>query len=340
MKKIRIAVDAMGGDNAPSSVVEGAVQACRQYKLSIILVGDRQRIEEELRKNNVDSSFPVTVHHATEVIGENESPVSAFRQKKDSSIVVCTQLVKDGRADALVSAGNSGATMAAALMTLGPIPGVIRPAIAVIMPTMNGMSVILDIGANVDCKPQHLVQFAVMGDIYVRHMFRRARPRIGLLSIGREENKGNELVSETHKLLKAARLNFIGNIEGGDIPLSTADVVVCDGFVGNIILKLAEGVSSLILKVFRDEILKRPVRKFVALFFRRVLNSMKKRINYDEYGGAPLLGVNGACIIGHGVSSAKAIKNAIGMASEFVQQDVNEEIRKGIQAQNGIKAGT
>jgi len=327
---MRIAVDTMGGDHAPESIVQGAVQAAIDYNYDIILVGDEQVIKKELSKYSI-ASLPITIQNATETISENDSPTIAFRQKKDSSIMVCARLIKENRADALVSAGNSGATMTSALATLGRLNGIIRPAIAIVMPTLNGMCVILDVGANVDCKPQNLVQFAIMGEVYMKHMFGKKNPTVGLLNLGKEENKGNELTFNTYKLLKESKVNFIGNIEGGDIPKGKTDVVVCDGFVGNVILKLSEGVVSVIFGWFKEEIVKRPLIKVLAgMLLKSVLGDIRKRVNYDEIGGAPLLGINGACIVCHGISNARAIRNSIKVAARFVEEDTNSHIEKMI----------
>lgn len=327
---MRIAVDAMGGDHAPESIVQGAVQAAIDYNYDIILVGDEQVIKKELSKYSI-ASLPITIQNATETISENDSPSIAFRQKKDSSIMVCARLIKENRADALVSAGNSGATMTSALATLGRLNGIIRPAIGIVMPTLNGMCVILDVGANVDCKPQNLVQFAIMGEVYMKHMFGKKNPTVGLLNLGKEENKGNELTFNTYKLLKESKVNFIGNIEGGDIPKGKTDVVVCDGFVGNVILKLSEGVVSVIFGWFKEEIVKRPLIKVLAgMLLKSALGDIRKRVNYDEIGGAPLLGINGACIVCHGISNARAIRNSIKVAARFVEEDTNSHIEKMI----------
>lgn len=326
---MRIAVDAMGGDNAPASIVQGAVQAARDFNYEIILVGDESRIKKELEKYDV-GSLPVTVKHATEVISEKESPIVAFRQKKDASVVVCARLIKEGKAEAMVSAGNSGATMASALATLRRLPGISRPAIAIVMPTLRGMCVILDVGANVDCKPSNLVQFAVMGEIYMKYVMGRENPTVGLLNIGKEENKGNELAINTYKLLKESDINFIGNVEGGDVPRGKADVIVCDGFAGNVILKLSEGVSSVIIQWIKEGIVKRPVLLIFKLLLKQLFAGLKEKINYDEYGGAPLLGINGACVVCHGVSNAKAMRNSIKVAAKFVEEKVNDNIEKVI----------
>ncbi len=326
---MRIAVDAMGGDNAPGSIVQGAVRAAGDYNYSIILVGDESKIKKELKKYTTDS-LPITILHTSEYIGERDSPSVAFRQKKNASVVLCARLIKEGKADAMVSAGNSGATMASALVTLRRLPGISRPAIASLLPTIKGSCVILDVGANVDCKPQNLMQFAVMGEIYVKHMMEKGKPTVGLLNLGKEENKGNELTASTYKLLKESKVNFIGNVEGNGIPKGKADVVVCDGFVGNVILKLTEGVGAAVMEWFKEDIGKKPTVKLVRLLIRKALAGVRKRINYDEYGGAPLLGINGVCIVCHGISNAKAIKNSIVVAAKFVEEKINDHIEKVI----------
>jgi len=326
---MRIAVDAMGGDYAPGVVVEGAVQAAKKGGYEIILVGDEARLKEEM-KSYRSSSLPLSIHHCSEVIGMDESPAIACRQKKDSSIMIATRLIKEGEADGMVSAGNSGAVMAAALMVLGRLPKVDRPAIAVLMPTLKGPGVILDVGANVNSTARDLLQFAVMGNIYMKTIMKKVAPRIGLLSTGVEEAKGDEVTVETHRLLRQSGLNFVGNIEGRDIPKGKADVIVCDGFVGNILLKFGEGIAEEFVNVFRDEILKYPLRKMALILFRGAFRDIKKKIDYAEYGGAPLLGVDGCSIICHGSSNAKAISNAIRVAGEFVGRKINQQIKESL----------
>ena len=327
---MRIAVDAMGGDYAPGVVVEGAVQAAKKGGYEIILVGDEARLKEEM-KNYRSSSLPLSIHHCSEVIGMDESPAIACRQKKDSSIVIATRLIKEGMADGMVSAGNSGAVMAAALMVLGRLPKVDRPAIVVLMPTLKGPGVILDVGANVNSTARDLLQFAVMGNIYMKTIMKKENPRIGLLSIGAEEVKGNDVTVEAHRLLRQSGLNFVGNIEGTDILKGKADVIVCDGFVGNILLKFGEGIAEEFMNVFRDEILKYPFRKMALLLLRGAFKDIRKKIDYAEYGGAPLLGVDGCSIICHGSSNAKAITSAIRVAGEFVEKRINQQIKERLQ---------
>jgi glycerol-3-phosphate acyltransferase PlsX len=331
---MRIALDVLGGDYAPGVTIAGAVDAAKAFGHEIILVGPQSTIEEELRKYKT-ANLLLTIHHASEVVAMDESPVQAVRQKKDSSIVVATQLVAEGKADGFISAGNSGATMAAALLYLKRLPGVARPAITTIFPTIIGKTIIIDVGANVDCKPKHLLQFGVMGKVLFEKMFAVSNAKIGLLSIGEEDSKGNELSIAAFDLLKKTSLNFIGNIEGRDIPKGTADVVVCDGFVGNIVLKFGEGLASMMLKLIKNGIKSHPITWISLPFLWPVLNDLRKKVDYTEYGGAPLLGVNGACIISHGGSNAKAIKNAINATAKFAKENINKYICEEI-AKNGI----
>jgi len=326
---MRIAVDAMGGDFAPRVVVEGAIQAAKKSSYEIILVGNEVHLREEVKRYRI-SSLPFSIHHCSEVIGMDESPAIACRQKKDSSIMIATQLIKEGMADAMVSAGNSGAVMAAALMVLGRLPKVDRPAIAILIPTLGGPCVILDVGANVNSTAKDLLQFAVMGNIYMKTIMKKEAPRIGLLSIGAEEVKGDEVTVEAHRLLRQSGLNFVGNIEGRDILKGKANVIVCDGFVGNILLKFGEGIAEEFVNLFRDEILKYPMRKMALILFKGAFRDIKKKIDYAEYGGAPLLGVDGCSIICHGSSNAKAISNAIRVAGEFVEKKINQQIKESL----------
>jgi glycerol-3-phosphate acyltransferase PlsX len=327
---MRIAVDAMGGDLAPQAVVEGAVQAFRQYGHQIILVGDPLSINEQLVRLDA-SGLGLKIEQSDSIVGMDESPAQACRQKPNSSIMVSARLVAEGKADAFVSAGNSGASMAAALWHFHRLPGVSRPAITVLFPTLNGFCVMADAGANVDCKPKHLLQFAVMGSVYMKCILNRPNPRIGLLSIGEEPSKGNELTLAAAELLKNYVPNFIGNVEGRDIPKGMADVVVCDGFVGNVVLKFAEGLAESIILLVKEGVKERPVAKLGGLFLQGLMKDLKKKLDYAEYGGAPLLGVNGACIISHGKSNPKAIRNAIRAAAEFVEKKTNDHIRSELQ---------
>jgi phosphate acyltransferase len=324
---VKISIDAMGGDHAPGSIVEGAVWAARTLGHEIILVGNPPAIEAELRRLDV-KGLNIRIEPSEDVIGMDESPAQACRQKPRSSIMVSTQLVGSGQADAVVSAGNSGATMAAALWHMRRLPGVSRPAITAIMPTLKGFCVVTDVGANVDCKPKHLLQFAIMGSQFVKHIFNRPHPRVGLLSIGEEPSKGNELTLAASELLSKFVPNFIGNAEGRDIPKGLADVIVCDGFVGNVVLKFGEGLAEALVALIREQVHAHPIAKLGGLFLRGALKDVHKKIDYAEYGGAPLLGVNGVCIVCHGKSNPKAIFNAIRVAAELVQKGTNQAIRQ------------
>lgn len=325
---MKIAVDAMGGDFAPEEIVLGAIEAAREYQCDIILVGDQTRIKRILDDNGANN-LRLSIQHASEIIEMTEHPSIAIRKKKDASVVVATRLVKEGKADVVVSAGSTGAAVAAALLGLGRIRGVERPTIATPMPSLTGMTVLLDSGANVDCKPKHLLQNAIMGSVYADKIWGITNPRVGLLSIGEEENKGNELTLDTYPLLKNSPLNFIGNVEGRDIPKGTVDVVVCDGFVGNVVLKLSEGLASAIMTLIKQEIEARGwFTKLAAMFVLPALKTLKRKLDYAEYGGAPLLGVDGGFIISHGSSKAKAIKNSIRVARDMVDRNVVENIRE------------
>ena len=328
---MKIAVDAMGGDNAPHAVVAGAVEAAAEYGISIILVGIEQIVQKELDKHPQARTLPLEIRNATEVVDMLDSPATVFRRKKNSSIRVANDLVKSGEAVAVVSAGHSGAAMTTSLFVLGPIEGVERPAIATFMPSIKGTSIVLDMGANVDCKPHHLLQFAVMGDVYAKYLLKIPNPRVGLLSIGEEETKGNELTKEAFKLLTETSLNFIGNVEGRDVMSGNADVIVCDGFVGNVVLKVSESVVEAIGLYIREGIGKSLLRKLGYLLMRPAFDSFKRRVDYAEYGGAPLVGINGISIIGHGRSSARAIKNAIRVAAELAKSEVNKHLHEDIE---------
>lgn len=315
----------MGGDAGPPPVVEGAVLAVQEDPLlSIILVGDERRVRAELTKH--PSLSRLTVSHAPTAVGMDESPSSVVRRRRDSSIWLATELVKAGKADAVVSAGHTGASMATAFFLLGTLQGVERPAIATILPTLKGPAVLLDVGANVDSKPQHLVRFALMGHAFAQRMLAVAAPRVGLLSIGEEDSKGNELTKETFKLLKHAPINFIGNVEGRDVYTGHADVIVCDGFIGNVALKISEGLAEAIMQVLRREIAQSVLGGLGFWLLKPAFRRFKRQVDYAEYGGAPLLGLNGVSIICHGRSSSKAIKNALRVARDFVAGDVNRQI--------------
>lgn len=321
----------MGGDYAPEAVVKGAVEAAREFGVGIILVGDSGKVERELAKLDI-SSLDIQVRHASQVVEMKDSASVVIRRKRDSSIWVATGLVKTGEAVAVISAGHTGAAMATALFVLGPIKGVERPAIAALLPTMTGFSIILDAGANVDCKPAHLMQFAIMGDVLARRVHNINRPKVGLLSIGAEDTKGNELTREAFKLLKGSRLNFIGNVEGRDAFNGKADIIVCDGFIGNVALKISEGLAEAMNMLLKKEIEEAIGGQLGYLLLRPAFKKFKKRIDYSEYGGAPLLGINGICIVSHGHSSPKAIKNAIRVAQNFHSKQVNRHIQDDIEA--------
>jgi phosphate acyltransferase len=325
---MKIAVDAMGGDYAPDEIVLGAIEAAREYQCDIILVGDQDRIQKLIDANGAND-LPLSIYPASEIIEMHEHPSIAIRKKKDASVVVATRLVKEGKADIVISAGSTGAAVAAALLGLGRIPGIERPTIATPMPNLTGTTILLDSGANVDSKPKHLLQNAIMGAVYAATILGIPNPRVGLLNIGEEETKGNELVLDTYPLLKQAPINFIGNVEGRDIPKGTVDVVVCDGFVGNVVLKLSEGLASAIMTLMKKEIEAQGFfTKMAAALVLPALRGLRKKLDYAEYGGAPLLGVDGGFIISHGSSKAKAIKNSIRVARDFVENRVVENIRQ------------
>ncbi|MBS3977805.1 MAG: phosphate acyltransferase PlsX [Syntrophomonadaceae bacterium] len=309
---MKIAVDAMGGDNAPAEIVKGAVEAARSGIADVLLVGNELQVQAELARH--PKLHNLSIVHASEVIEMDEPPATALRKKKNSSIMVATRLVKDGEAGGLVSAGSTGAQVSAALLGLGRIPGIQRPAIATVLPTLRGGKLMLDVGANTDCKPQNLLQFALMGSIYANRVMGISDPKIGLLNIGTEINKGNELTQAAYELLAAAPINFIGNYEARDIPSGEADVIVCDGFVGNSILKFGEGLIISLFSMLQAEMAGSMRTRLGAALMLPGFKSIKKKLEYEEYGGAPLLGVQGVSIICHGSSKAKAITNAVRLA--------------------------
>jgi glycerol-3-phosphate acyltransferase PlsX len=337
-ERIVVAVDAMGGDSAPAVEVEAAVSAARQWGLPILLVGDTVRIESELTKHRTEG-LDIGIRHASEVVGMHDSASDAIRKKKDSSIRVAFGLVKNGEAHAVVSAGNSGATMAAGMFVLKRIRGIDRPAIATIFPNLKDQTLVLDVGGNVDCKPLHLSQFALMGAVYARHVLGKERPRVGLLSNGEEESKGNDLTREAHQLLKGATFEYIGYVEGRDIFNGSVDVVVCDGFVGNVVLKVSEGLADAILTMLRKEIGSRFLARIGYLLARPAFSAFKKKVDYAEYGGAPLLGIEGTGMICHGGSSPRAISNAIRMAHEYAARRVNDQLVAQLQT-DAVSQGT
>jgi len=327
---MRIAVDAMGGDNAPDAVVEGAVLAAREYHLEVLLVGQQKPISESLSKYDLGKG-KIEIIPASQVVQMDESPVQAIREKKDSSIAVTTRLLKNGEADAMTSAGNTAAVYGTTRAFLGKIKGVSRPAIASIIPNAVDATILLDVGANAGgCRPEHFPQFAIMGQVYAKAVLGKENPRIGLLSVGEEESKGSAVTIGALPLLARLPINFVGNVEGKDIVNGTTDVVICDGFVGNVILKFAEGVVEAISVMIKAELGRSKIAKLGIVMAAPTIRRVKKRADYSEHGGAPLLGIRGACIIGHGRSNAYAIKNAIRAASEFVSHEVNQQIEENI----------
>ena len=340
--KVRVALDAMGGDKAPGEVVLGAVQAAREYGLGVYLVGREDAIRAELARHNTQG-LDLPIIHTDEVIEMDEHPATAVRRKKNASMTIALQLVRDGAALGAVSAGNSGAMLAASLFTLKRVAGVERPALGGIFPTKDGVCLVIDMGANTDCKPEYLQQFALMGSIYIERIFHVQSPRIGLLANGEEESKGNQQVQEAHQLLKMSAatlgLNFIGNIEGRDIPFGAADVVVCDGFVGNVVLKLSEGLAETLIEMLRAQMTSSLPNKLAAGVLRPGLRKVFGRLDYAEYGGVPLLGVNGSAIIAHGRSNAKAIKNALRVARQTAETGVAAAIANGLAKLGTVASG-
>src|SRR3954454_2660372 len=326
-----IALDAMGSERAPKPEIEGAIQAARQYGLAVLLVGPENIVRAELERHSAAARLPVEIVHAGEYI-TMEDKVEAIRAKRDNSMRVGLRMVREGRAHGFVTAGNTGAAMATAKIVLGGVPGVDRPALAAVFPTAPGNpAMLLDVGANVDCSAKNLEQFAVMGDVYFRAMFgRRSAPRVGLLSIGEEESKGNDLTREAFQLLKQSPLNFVGNVEGRDLYNGQVDVIVADGFVGNVALKISEGVANLVRTALKESLKATITRQVGALLSRSAFIDFKKRLDHTEYGGAPLLGVKGVCIITHGSSNANAMKNAVRVAAEFSRRGANESIERGL----------
>lgn len=332
---MQIALDAMGGDYGSEELIAGALLAVRQTGLSVSLVGNESLLNKHLDILAPDSKTAklIKIVHSSQVIDMNEHPVDAIRKKKDASIMVAFDLVRQGEADAVVSAGNSGATLAAASRKLGRLEGISRPGIASIFPTLKKPVVLMDIGANVDCRPQHLFQFGVMASAFSR-INDVSNPRVGLLSIGEEIGKGNSLIKETYPLLEKSSLNFIGNVEGRDVFQGEVDVIVCDGFVGNVCLKVSEGLAEAAMQMLRDEIIKSIPAKIGYLLARHAFKAFKKRVDYAEYGGAPLLGINGIGIICHGKSSSHAIKNAILEAAKMAKGNINKDILDSLAASN------
>ncbi len=322
---MKIVVDAMGSDQAPAVEVQGAIQAIEEYGFDLILVGDEALIKSELDKRGGNFS-KITVVHAPEHIEMHEPAALSVRRKRKSSIVVGLDMIKKDEADGFVSAGNTGAVVCAATLSLRLLPGIERPGIAICIPTLSGVSVITDVGANIDPKPIHLLQYGIMADAYSRYILHKSNPTVGLLNVGEEESKGTDFIKEAHTLLSESKLNFIGNIEGRDIYTGAADIILCDGFVGNVILKVSESVVDTIVKLLKKEIRSNVIATVGAALASSAFNVLKKKMDYTEYGGAPLLGVDGRCIISHGSSNPKAIKNAIRVAGEFMTQGVNKHI--------------
>lgn len=335
---MQIALDAMSGDYGPEELIAGALLAVKQTGLSVSLVGDESLLRKHLDVLTPDAKSEklIKIVHSTQVIEMNEHPVDAIRKKKDASIMVAFDLVRRGEADAAVSAGNSGATLAAATRKLGRLEGISRPGIASIFPTLKKPVVLMDIGANVDCRPQHLFQFGVMAAAFSR-INDVKNPRVGLLSIGEETGKGNSLIKETYPLLEKSDLNFIGNVEGRDVFQGEVDVIVCDGFVGNVCLKVSEGLAEAAMQMLRDEIVKSFRAKIGYLLARHAFKAFKKRVDYAEYGGAPLLGIDGIGIVCHGKSSAQAIKNALLEAAKMARGNINQDILDSLAASNNVQ---
>jgi glycerol-3-phosphate acyltransferase PlsX len=332
---IDIALDAVGADNAPEPEIRGAILACRALPVRVHLIGPEAELRDQLDEHLENEDLPIVIHHASERIGMEEKAAHAVRTKKDSSMRVGLKLVREGKAAGFVTAGNTGAAMATAKMVLGAMNGVDRPALANPMPSSTGNPcVLLDVGANVDCKPYNLEQFALMGEMYARTVLKIEEPRVGLLSIGEEETKGNDLTREAFPLLKALPINFIGNVEGRDIFSGLADVIVCDGFVGNVALKTSEGVGRFVRDVLRESLTKTVTRQVGALLSRQAFNEFRHRLDYREYGGAPLLGVRGICIIGHGSSNDRAIYNGIRVAYEFAKAGTNAGMERAFEGRS------
>lgn len=336
---MKIALDAMGGDFGPANLVGGAVMALREYPQidKLFLVGDTPKIEAELKKHRCNDRR-IEIVHSTQVVEMTDGAVDSVRRKKDSSVSRAVDLVKKGEAAAIVSAGHTGAAVAATTIKLRTLPGIDRPGIAAIIPSETNVFCLIDAGANSDAKPEHLLQYAIMGSVYSRHVLGYERPTVGLMSIGGEDVKGSDLTKEVFKMLKRSSLNFRGNIEGHDLFGDPVEVVVCDGFVGNVILKSCESVASAIMKWLKHELMRSKVRMAGALLAKEAFRAIKKKTNYEEYGGMPLLGVNGICIIAHGASTALAIKNALRVAAEGIEQQVNPHIVEEVRRYNETHA--
>ena len=323
---MRIAIDAMGGDDAPGSIVHGTLVAARHLQCGLLLVGARAAIEQELARHPGAGSLDIALVDAPERIEMAESAAAALRRKPGASIRLAAEAVRDGRADALFSAGHTGASVIAAHAAFGRIQGVERPALATIVPTRRAPAVLLDAGATVECRPQHLVQFAIMGAAYARVALGCESPRVGLLSVGEEESKGNELTREAHQLLKDAPIDFVGNVEGRDVYAGETDVIVCDGFTGNVTLKISEGLVETVERLLHEELSSTFGTRVGYLLSRQAFRRFRRRVDYSEYGGAPLVGLNGLCVVGHGRSSAKAVSSAVAMTIRFVKESLVQKL--------------
>jgi glycerol-3-phosphate acyltransferase PlsX len=323
---LRIAIDALGGDDGPGTIVDGSLVAARHLQIGLLLAGDRGLIERELARHPGAGGLDLEILDTPEYVEMAEAASAALRRKPRASIRVAAEAVRDGRASALFSAGHTGASVMASVATLGRLPGIDRPALATVVPTRNAPAVLLDSGASVECRPHHLVQFALLGTAYARVVLGRPHPRVGLLSVGEEEGKGNELTREAHQLLKAAPINFVGNIEGRDVYAGETDVIVCDGFTGNVTLKISEGLVETVSALLYAELQSTFGSQIGYLLSAQAFRRFRKRLDYAEYGGAPLLGINGICIVGHGRSSSKAVRNAVTMAARVVNEGLLEKL--------------
>jgi phosphate acyltransferase len=335
---MRLAIDAMGGDHAPDSIIAGALVAARRLQIGLLLVGTREVIERELAKHPGSGSLDLTILDAPDRIEMEESAAAALRRKPLASIRVAATAVRDGQASALFSAGHTGAAVMAAHAAFRRLPGVDRPALATIIPTRRQPAVLLDSGATVECRPQHLVQFAIMGSAYARVALNCEAPRVGLLSVGEEETKGNDLTREAHQLLKAAPVHFVGNVEGRDVYSGEADVIVCDGFTGNITLKISEGLVETVDWLLHDELSATVGTRVGYLLSRQAFRRFRKRVDYSEYGGAPLLGLDGLCVIGHGRSSPKAVRNAVAITARFVREGLVDRLTREVSNASSLRS--
>ena len=322
----RVAIDAVGGDGAPAVIIEGALQAIEQFDVDVMLVGPERRLRRELARFR-PLPDAIQLVDAPDVVGMEDSPVSVLRSKPDSSLSVCARLVRDRRAIAMITAGNTGAAWVAAKSTLGMIEGVERPALAVVLPKQDRQTLLLDVGANLECKAEQLVHFAVMGSLYSKHVLGVADPTVGLMSVGEEENKGGPRIRKQYRVLSSAGVRFVGNVEGRDVFSGCVDVIVTDGFTGNVILKVAEGFGEMVMSLLVDEARRSPMYGAGLLMAKGAFRNLKKKVDYSEYGGAPLLGVNGACLIGHGRSSARAIRNAVRFAANYASSGIVRRIK-------------